>query len=534
MKNSSVTQQMVNSFPAWSSARRDEQSLAYQTINTVALNLEDMQKQLITGSKNHYLGTVNLDEIDLVHRYELAADTEFTKVDNDPGSFEIVTPTVSGRLGAQWFELELASNNDIETFWYKSIPTRYSSTVTISGDSCEVLAAVTVSGSPVKTFDNKPHMQGHVYVTVADGSKFLKVENNNVIRGTVILEGTTRKDTEETEAMVFLYNDTKRTNKEWEEFSAVRVYGIDDDDTATIAISSCNFNNGPYLDFYNLATSEGDNKIDTFWDVGVSASGVSVLQEQQFVTDDFNNLVLAQITDKQTIRETELLTVSGVTLGTPLDMAVQPFSDRVWVVTSDTLYVYDTERYYPDMAKMTKKQYDSYVRIDVDGYHKVRGDQVEVTYRLVRPVKEVAKHRVSIERPDGTKWAVISGSQVPLTATLDYWEFGSINETLLRNPDIFELGQLGDYIFTLETVFGDNTRNIDQRIVSVESKRALAEFDLTMDAVGVMFDSDHKLWILDSGGVHHRIDLATDVMLIDVENKILFLHEEYEEILVST
>jgi hypothetical protein len=532
MKKSAVTQQMVNLYPAWSSIRRDEQSLGHQIANATAINLEELQKQLQRGGLNYHLPTVNLDEIDLIYAFELDPSSEFNKVDEDSAEIDYVTPTVSGRLGSTWYPVDLAANNNIETFWDKSVPTRFTTTVVNSG-SCTVLAEVTTSGSPVLTFDNEPHLQGRVHVTVTSGTKFLRSENNEVVRGTVILTGTTRKDTEESETMIFLYDDTQTTLKEWESFDEVRTYGIDPQGGFTLSISSCQFNSGPYKDFYNVDYSEGANKVDTFWNVGTTDSGINTLDMVRFSSDDFSNIVIAQLTQKETVQQIELLDVDGNVISTPLDMALQPFQDRAWVCTASGLLLYDLERPYPDLGKMTKKQYDSFVRVDVDSYHKVFADDVELTYRLVRPIVDVAKHRVSIEFPDGTKYAIISGVLTLLTAGLDYWEFGVLNETLLREQDILTLGQRGDYIVTLEVVFSDNTSNIDQRIVTVDSKRALAALDLPFtDAGGVQFDSDQKLWVLDSLGVHHRIDLATDVMLVDFEQKTIFFHEQYEEVTV--
>ncbi len=533
MKKSAVTQQMVNAYPAWSSIRRDEQSLGYQLANTVAINQEDLQKQLLRAGLNYYLPLVNLDELDQVYTFQLDPSTEFNKVDNDSSQIDFITPTISGRLGATWFSVALADENNIETFSDKSIPTRFTSTVVNSG-SCTVLSETTISGLDAITFDNEPHLQGKVHITISSGTKFVRLENNEVVRGTVILTGTTRKDTEESETMIFLFDDTKTTLKEWESFDRVQVHGVDPEDGATISISSCQFNAGPYKDFYNVDWSEGDNKIDMFWDTSVTASGINTLDMVRFSSDDFSNIVIAQLTAKETFQQIELLDEIGSTIGTPVDIALQPFQDRVWVATSDTLYLYDLNRPYPDMGKMTKKQYDSFVRIDVDSYHKVFADDVEISYRLVRPIVDVAKHRVSIEFPDGTKHAIINGVLTLLTPGLDFFQFGVLSDTLLRADDIITLGQRGDYIITLEVVFGDNTSNIDQRIVTVDSKNALAALDLPFsDAVGVHFDSDQKLWVLDSTGVHHRIDLATDVMLIDFDQKTIFFHEQYDEVQVT-
>ena len=211
---------------------------------------------------------------------------------------------------------------------------------------------------------------------------------------------------------------------------------------------------------------------------------------------------------------------------------ISAFSNRVWVCSSNRLYLFDTDMYYPSMRQMAKKQYDSITSIDPDSYHKVLNDEVELSYLFRRPIKEVARHRVSVKNPSGTRNGIVNSTLVSITS--DFWRYGQVDEREMSRPDILQLSIRGDYIFTLETIFVDGTNAIDEAIVSVESKKALVEFNLSFTAVGLSFDSDQKLWILDSANIKHRIDLAYDMMLIDYDQKIIYFREQYEDIKVTT
>lgn len=515
---------MINAFPEWSDARSDEQSLAFQVTNVMGVPLQKLDEQLLKIGRNYFLTTANLDEIDLVYKFELPLSFQFQTDETDPSFTVNVEPTVSGLIGNIWYTVSGTARNDIESFWYDSVPSRMSSTVTESGNHI-VLSGVDLDTTPFSTFDNDPHIPGRLLVTISGGSQFLSIENNQPARGMVILEGVTRKGTEESETLIFLYNDTKQTVKEWKELTSASVFGITPD-TAVLSIRSAEFNFGPYRDFYNLEWSVGNEKIDTFWNVGVSAQGTYTLDQIRYVSDQFDNL-LAGLTEKEVVRSTEILTSSG-TVFTPLDLAVQPFSNKVWVCSSDKLFLFDTDMHYPSMRQMAKKQYDSITSIDPDGYHKVLDDEVELSYLFRRPIKEVARHRVSVKNPSGTRNGILNSTLVSITS--DFWRYGQVSEREMGKSDILQLTIRGDYVFTLETIFVDGTNAIDEVVVSVESKEALAEFDLDFTAVGLSFDSDQKLWVLDNAGIKHRIDLAYDIMLVDYDQKVIYFREQYEDI----
>lgn len=515
---------MVNAFPEWSDARSDEQSLAFQVTNVMGEHLQKLDEQLLKMGRNYFLTTANLDEIDLVYKYELPLSFQFQTDETDSAFTVNISPTVSGLIGDTWYPVTIASNNDIETFWYESVPNRMSSTVTESGNHI-VLSGVSLETSPFTTFDNVPHIPGRLTVTISGGTQFLAIENDQPARGLVILEGVTRRGTEESETLIFVYNDTKQTVKEWKELTSASVFGITPD-TAVLSIRSAEFNYGPYKDSFNLEWSVGNEKVDTFWNVGVSDEGTYTLDQIRYVTDQFDNL-LAGLTDKEVVRSTEVLTSSGLTF-VPVDLAVQPFANRVWICSADKLFLFDTDMHYPNMRQMTKKQYDSIAGIEADSYHKVLNDEVELSYLFRRPIKEVARHRVSVKNPSGTRNGIVNSTLVSITS--DFWRYGLVSDRQMSKSDILQLSIRGDYVFTLETIFVDGTNAIDEVIISVESKEALAEYDLDFTAVGLSFDSDQKLWVLDDAGIKHRIDLAYDVMLVDYDQKTIYFREQYEEI----
>ena len=537
-KRSRITQRMANEFPEWSRVRTDEQSLGYQLLNIFGNRIEDTDRQLVNIGKNHYISTVNLDEIDSIFQYQLPGNFEFTLDETDTSNIIQITPFVGGEISGDWYDtdglvgptiiLNIATDNDIETFWYNSIPSRLAIDETVTSTH-EVLATAQLAGTPLTEF-NLPHTPGILYITIDGGDTFLATVRNQLARGLVVIAGLSRKGTEDEETLVFLANETKPTTKEWQEVTSVKVYGIDPN-TATISISSANFNNGPYLDFYNLDHGVSGNKVDTFWDIGETENGTHTLDMVRFNTEDPRTLLLG-FTAKQTVRQTELLNEEGEVI-VPLDTAIQPFSNRFWACSATQLYLFDMDLTRPNMKLMKKKEYDSFSIMEFDSYYKVLNDEVDISYRLIRPIKEISRHKVNVKKPDGVSVGILEGVEVLITS--DYWVEGAVSVRELRPSHTLTLNQRGTYLFTMEVEYLDGTTNIDQRVVLVDSKEALASFSLTglgANAAGLYFDSDQKLQILDSNGNKHKLTFATDVMLIDYEQKIIFFHEEYDNVSV--
>ena len=284
---------------------------------------------------------------------------------------------------------------------------------------------------------SQPHLEGRFHVTVSGGSEFISSVGDSIERGTINLKGVTRKGTEETETLIFLFDDVQTTLKEWESLEEVRVYNIDDADETTISIRSSRFNDPPYKDFWNLAKAANDETVDTFWSHGVSLSGINTLDMIRYTTDKFENLVLAQLTQKEVRRQTEMISASGIAISDIVDIAVQPFTNRVWALGPDQLLVFDRDLFYPDMSQMTKKQYSAIAILEMDNYHKVLGDELEISYVFKRPIRTVARHRAYVRKPDGTIWNIVDSVLSVFDASA--WEFGTAQGRAIRNADIYNM-----------------------------------------------------------------------------------------------
>jgi len=208
-------------------------------------------------------------------------------------------------------------------------------------------------------------------------------------------------------------------------------------------------------------------------------------------------------------------------------MTVQSRSDNLWVVDNTKLYLYSADFPYFDNSQLIDKEYDAHSVIEfTNGPYTIKGDDIEVNYIWRRPIQGMVKHRVSVTKPDGTQKSIENGVEVAYHTDGTSWVFGEPKKRMIRASDIFTLDQYGEYIYQLEVMYADETTSVDTRIMHVVSQNAKAEFDLSAlgipnSIVGVDFDSEHKLWVLDTAGGKYEVNKHYDVMLIDFNKKII-------------
>ena len=528
MKKSCLTQELANVFPSWSKTRSDEQSTGFLLLNTLALPMERMEKALVTQQANQYITTANLDEIDLTYRVILPTTFEFDIDDTDPAGSTPVVPTVSGLADIGWVDVTIAGNNDIQSFWYSSIPNRISIAEIVSGVNHNLIE---IGSHELPVSGLWPHHLGggYLYIDTTSGIEYIQFTDNELLRAQVAIEGTTRKGTEERETLVFPWDISLKTEKEWKEITKIETMNFEDG--VKINIKSGNYNKEDYLSPWNLRYSTTRKKIDELWGIG-EVEGKPTLDLIKYISDEWEQLIIG-LSDKEIIKSWELLDVSGYNV-TPIDMALQPFSDRAWfATTSGMLYCYDlSEETVSGVDLFLNKTFGPNIQIDLINTYVVRGENIEFTPIYARPIQEIRKYRLWYQTPAGTKYGLAGGT--PVAFTTDFWVYGE--QPLSRRVEgliSIPATEIGEYLLVFEAEFVDGITHVDRKICTVNHKCPLATYYLapyiTDEILGIEFDSDQQLWVYTSDK-YYRINLHTDIMLIDYNNKELYFKEDYSTV----
>ena len=537
MAKSRSVQSIVNTFPQWANIRSDEQSIGFQLLNTIGKNLDYLYKQLNKVNSNYFLNTAAISDIDIYYKLQLSADYEFTKEDDDNTEYFYTPPTVSGYIDDSVYAVTIADNNNVENFWYQAYPTRLSLSETNLYD--HFIVSGYANDSPLLSSGVTTHLTNRLSIKIDNGTSFIGITDNGDGRqGVVYITGKDRNNQEITEELFFLYNSTTLTINEFSEVatSGVKVYGIEDPDTTTIEVASASFNEDDYFVLYpELDENVEGNSVNMFWAIGSGTqAGQYTLDLKVYDTDDIT-LRMDGFTSKQTILQQELLNTSSSRI-VPLDLSIEPFSDRLWVVDSGNLYVYNDELPYPVFKDiLDKKQYHAESVIEPNTYYAVLGDEVELNYIWKRQVQGLVYHRVWVTYPDGNTYSLEDGVAVTYHTDSTSWIYGEPQARKIRPSEYYTLDQYGDYVYSLEVKYTDQTKSLDKRVISVVYKTPEVQFYLpdlgiTTTARGIDFDSEYNLWVLDVSGVKYKINRHYDNMMIDFQRKILYFREPYTRV----
>lgn len=532
-----VTQRMANRLPLWADARLDKYSFFQQYMNPYGSALENVYKQLTIGSKNQYAATSNLDEIDVVYKVHLPRNFNFSVDDRDPANPITNPPIVTAKLGINTISIPIAPNNDVETFWYDAFPTRTAREGTSVEVDTSILAPTAFKDLASATF-NTFSIQGRICVTLAGATEFINLKRQ-LQRGFVKIEGVTRKGQQESERINFITNTTILSTKEWRRLTKVSVHGIFPL-TATIKIEILPFNISEEIDPFNLYIDEVNESV-LFTEVDCQDYIGTFLKHKIFAA---TNLALLQqgFTGFDSREEAELLN----TVGQPIvcsDFALQPFQDKVFVLTNDKIYIYYNFIPYPDMKNLRGQTEDNLMVAETNKRGYLRGQMVKINTDRRFPVKRVLRNRWTLTKPSGSKVRLgLDGSEWPLGSS--GWILNPFSDTFnFKKQKInYTPTEIGTYVLELETRYHDGRCDIDKHIFNVNAINASAAIVLPTEmkgADGIAFDSDQNLWlkkINPSTGIAtaYKMNLFTDNMLVDFQRKIVYFHEIYDKVIIKT
>ena len=522
--------ELSNTFPEWTRIRTDDQSIGFRLFNSLSRPLDKMERSLFIAGKNTHLVTANLDEVDITYRINLPTTFSFQQDNTDPGFTSYLVPTVIGNPDTDMYTVSSVPSNTLEEFWYQALPNRYSINTTVTGVN-HILTTITSDDSPFEVTLNHHLGGGKVYIEASGGTEYISVEDNIVYRGRVIIQGLTRKGTEEQDVIVFPWDMKQQSNKEFETITNIKI--LDVEPGVTFNFYSADFANGPYIDQFNLAFSTGRRKIDQFWNLGTVASGQS-LDLIQYTSDAWEDLLIG-LTDQEIVQSWELLDNNNTAIS-GIDIALQPFTERAWLVTEDAkLYCFDlADSLVSGVELLKEKSFGSHVQFDYNSRYLTRGETFSFTPTHRRAIKEISKYRIWFQKPDGTKYGLLDGDSVAYSS--NFWVIDQQLQSPVTDRIHLILDQLGEYLFVIETIFIDGEEQNERIIVQTCFKKPIAELDLSTSIPytisGIDFDTDQRMWVI-ANDTYYQINLHSDVMLIYYDNKVIYFKENYDNVDVT-
>lgn len=521
--------------PPWSIARKDAQSYFQQLLNPVGLEIDDLTSKVRTNLNGRFINTASIAEIDVIYETRLGSNFE---IQYDTSDFRIpkpIDPTISAVIndGEDPISVSISEDNSIQSFWYDAIPNR----LTIDADILSyssVLSPTDIAPGKIKSFNNI-YEAGYLYVTVAGGTEFIDSETSEL--GHIKITGINRRGIKDSEVIPYTYNGTTKTLKEWKSLTEIEIINIGPD-TATVSIEAIDFNHEE-LPYY------GERYIDELaYEKQIyigheELSGKTYLNYEVFTANTVNDL-LAGLNTKHEINKIKIIDDLGAEVTGVSDIALQPDSTRCIVLTSSSISIYDLRHNYIDGKKLVDRTADASIQIFSSLDSAIEGDIVRLKPKVYADIKQAIKYKWDLEKPDGTKVTLIYNMSTKSFDEVEYvvdenYNGWNRNPYEVEDPNNFYNREIeytiddhGDYIWTLSVEYLDGSKDVDQRIVSSRFAEPLVTLAHGIDnPVGISFNSDYELHVLDNADSIHRINLHHDTAMISIEDKIVYTREEY-------
>ena len=529
--------------PAWSRARLDRQSLFQQMIGAPATELDDIIKKAQITLKGRFLNTVSLSEIDVLYETRLGQGFEFQYDESDFRIPKLLQPDINVVIGEgdSQTQIEMTSDNSIEEFWYNTIPTR----LTVEEDTLLYQSVLYESEIGIEEFTsfNAIYEPGYLFVTIQDGVEFTNRDTSE--QGYIKLSGINRRGTFDTEIILFIYNSTMVSLKEWKSLSSIQTFNIGPS-SATIKVDAINFNYNDYQYNSERYVDQFNNE-KTLYLNSEEVGGKSFLNYEVVTASTVQDL-LAGIDTKYEIDKVKLLNLTEENITGIIDIAIQPDATRMYALTSTQIIAYDTRPEAIDYTKLVGKTPDSEVYIYINNESALEGDTIELKPERHMNTKRIIKYKWDLEKPDGSKvtflYNDVAGNFLEQSYVLD-GDYDGWNKNPYETTDPnnfyhraldYTIGDAGEYVWTLSIEYLDGSVDVDKRILAVKIISPLVELNHGLPNVtGIAFNSDYELCILDSSSIDvvHKVNLHYDTAMLDIENKILYTREEYFSIDVT-
>lgn len=528
------TQNLANKLPDWSKARSDKYSNFQQLLNPIGEILEKQKDMLDKVALATNIYSVNLKELPYLYKYELSKDFEFKNFLNQDGSTYFVQPDISGIQGITRFDLFTEEENTLSSLYYNKIPTRIDTNQVYIDDN--ILLYDTIADEKSLDVDLLLEREGSfcLYCLGVETSIFKDYTNNHTLLKCRIT-GLSLIDQEQVEDIV-LYNERFLfTKKLWKKITNIEFINLNNQNI-TYRIYHFPIAQSLHSDIKKIISPEG-NTDRIIWNFE-NRNNQTILQKHITIGETaLDILKFAGATEA--ISEYSLKDIDNQTYLNLKDLVVDSYSNYVYGIDNNYLYIFDKREPYPTKLKLISGQNgeaDFVLGIDTDDLHLNEDGEKEITLKCIHqnPGKKILKYRIKVTKPDNSVEYILPTG---VTANSNNSSIFA-KQTAFQLPDVnlsYVLTSSGEYIFDLETMYQGGTVSKDSLIVFIKDISAIAKYKLSRilngaEPVSITIDMDGEIKIFTNNSMLHSLILRKDGIVIDYLNKIIFSYEKYTSI----
>lgn len=525
-----LTQRILNRIPEWTRARRSPVSIAQQLTNVFANEIQDTTQALSHERANSILASCDLSLPDHSWRVDLPARFEFSFTENTDQQISYTAPKVYGEIDGTYTSITQAEDNNLQTFFYESLPTR------IQYDERQTLWDYVVPETKISDFSSVVPgplpIEGPLYVTLKNNTVWEEEFRGIVYRSKIHLKGTDLLGEEIEEVFPLRMNCTYKTRNSWKTLDEVFVLYLSD--SATISIASLPFDEEEILNSRNVAIDNNGIEQYQFYMLEEKSFG-SVLTGKRFLAGSLDQVRMG-LSSKTTNLEIELLDEEGVNIHANA-IAFWPWTNYMYVVDDNYLYIYDYSVPFPDVQNMRNDTGDNRMSIvfQDNKWIYTRDDSAYFYTRISDLASIPISNRWTITYPDGSQYRLgLDGSLWPSSVggwitNADYedegWKEQKIPFSSFTQTGSYVIEFEGKYMEEDGTVSYKTTKELVSVPAIVPETQILLPVELRNPRnIGV--DEEGSLWFYNGTSLLLSA-IYYDYFMVDYNKKTVWLREQY-------
>lgn len=535
---STMTQAMGNYFPEWSKTRYDKFSNVQQLLNPLGEYLEQTSDFLSKQKSNTFIQTCNLNELSVLHRIELGGDYPIKSIVAESGESYFVQPEIRAIDGITEFDLFAEPENSFQSFYYNKLPTRIDNEREVVQE--DIIIENLELGALKKEINYELENPRELYLFISKLNTSIIREGRSVRLLKIRIEGTDQYGEKATEDVVTIKDRPIQTETEWKTIHSVELLHARDE-KVEVSIYKIPPIKSVLSDFKREITSE-DALEKVFWGMNNRGNGSVLEKRAERGGNVFEILRDSGITD--VLQEFHLVDIDNSTPLALIDFTVDPFSNLIYGIDENFLYLFDKREQYTHLAKKLRGNNgsaDLSIELEDDQMGLDENGQKEVLFKCVHKNigKTIVKYRVMLHKPNGEVLYLKPDGTVTSDKSRGIIPVNQNDISVPTRQYSIVLDDFGDYLLELEALYRGGATSLDQQIIRIGKKPALIKYKLERvldDAIPLSINrfKDQKIKIYDSKNVLNSLILRKDGVMINYDDKILYFIEDYDSVEVES
>lgn len=535
---SSMTQSVANYFPEWSKTRFDKYSNIQQLVNPLGNNLELVSDFLRKQNANTFIQTCNLNELSVLHKIELGRDYPIKQLVAESGDSYFVQPEIKAIQDITEYDLFAKPENSFKEFYYNQLPTRIDN----ERDQLDQVSIVedVIIGASKTSIDYELKKARELYLVVSEFESSIQRESNYIRLIKVRVNGINEFDDKSSEDIPILRDRPLQTKKKWKTVSSVELIDAKTE-TVKLSIFKVPPNHSITEDFKRDITVS-DTIETVFWGMDLRTD-CTILQKRHERGRDILE-VLRNGGQTDVVHEFHLMDIDGVTNLNLIDFTIDPFTNLVYGIDNDYLYIFDKREEYSRLVKQlpgNNGTADLVLEMEQDNMGLDENGEKEVVFKVIhrKPGTTVVKYRIIITKPDGSQVFLDRNGNLTTDLAAATILIDQKDVILEEKQYAIILKDCGEYLFEVEALYRGGKTSIDKQIYVINKKAALIKYKLEriMDGanpISISYYADQKIKIFDSKNVLNSLVLHKDGVMIDYDDKVLYFVEDYDSVEVTS